>query len=50
MNLFSKEYSKKVVNEINYKTSPERKRVEDEFFSKYENEKIVCKGKKALCI
>ena len=46
MNLFSKEYSKRVVREINYKTSPERKRVEDGLFSKYENEKIVCKGKK----
>ena len=46
MNLFSKEYSKRVVREINYKTTPERKRVDEGLFSKYENEKIVCKGKK----
>ena len=40
MNLFSKKSSSKVAKKLNYKTSPNSKRVEDEIFSRYENEKI----------
>ena len=46
MNLFTNTNSKKVIQQLDYKTSPEKKRVKDEFFSKYENEKIICKGEK----
>ena len=46
MNLFSKKSSSKVAKKLNYKTSPNSKRVEDEIFSRYENEKIICAGKK----
>ena len=31
---------------LNYNTSPDRKRVGDEVFSEYENEKVICNGKK----
>lgn len=46
MNLFSLESSSKVIKEINYDTSQEKKRVKDDVFLKYENEKIICRGKK----
>ena len=46
MNLFTKKNSNKVIQQLDYKTSPDKKRVKDEFFSKYESQKIVCKGKK----
>ena len=46
MNLFSKKNSNEVIRQIDYRTSPDKKRLKDEFFSKYENEKIVCEGKK----
>jgi hypothetical protein len=46
MNLFSKEISNKVAKNLNYNTSPDRKRVGDEVFSEYENEKVICNGKK----
>ncbi|MAH97786.1 MAG: hypothetical protein CMA12_00345 [Euryarchaeota archaeon] len=46
MNLFSPKNSMKVIKELNYNTSPDKKRVGDEIFSKYENEKVVCRGKK----
>ena len=46
MNLFPLKSSSKVIEEINYNTSQEKKRVKDDAFVKYENEKIVCKGKK----
>ena len=46
MSLFSPEKSKKVIEELNYNTSPNKKRVKDDTFAKYETEKVVCKGKK----
>ncbi len=46
MSLFSPEKSKKVIEELNYNTSPNKKRVKDDTFAKYETEKVVCMGKK----
>ena len=46
MNLFTKKNSNKIIQQINYKTLPDRKRVKDEVFSEYESQKIVCKGER----
>jgi len=46
MNLFSKKNSNEVIKNINYNTSPEKKRLKDDIFEKFENEKIICDGKK----
>ena len=46
MNLFSKKNSRDVMKKIDYNTSPTKKRLKDNIFEKYENEKIVCDGKK----
>ncbi len=46
MNLFSSDSSNKVIREINYNTSPEKKRLKDDTFVKYKSEKIICEGKK----
>ena len=46
MNLFSKKNSSEVIKNINYNTSPEKKRLKDDIFEKFENEKIICDGKK----
>lgn len=46
MNLFSKKNSRDVMKKIDYNTSPTKKRLKDNIFEKYENEKILCDGKK----
>ena len=46
MSLFSPDISKKIIKKLNYNTSPNKKRVSDDIFSKYESEKIICNGKK----
>ena len=46
MNLFTLNNSSEVIKKINYNTSPNKKRVNDNVFAKFENEKIICKGKK----
>ena len=46
MNLFSKKNSREVIKKVDYNTSPMKKRLKDNIFEKYENEKIVCDGKK----
>ena len=46
MNLFSKKISRKVAKKINYKTSEDRKRVEDKVFTEHKGDKVICNGKK----
>ncbi len=46
MNLFSKKISRKVAKKINYRTSEDRKRVEDKVFTEHEGDKVICNGKK----
>ena len=46
MNLFTSQRSGRIIKKLNYNTSADRKRLKDEVFANYEDEKIICKGKK----